>query len=311
MSRSLKVAVVVSIATIGLLYATIEHGRRARASLPLHELPSTARAVLHVDVSALEGTPAAGALLGAMVAEEQLTEIETTCGITPLEALSEITVWVRGPEEQPFQSIGLMLKGRSVDATTLAECHRSLVRARGGSVVRLEAPTGALLTSRDRRSAIGILDDRTVVTGSVRTVAEAMAAHSGLVPSLIERGSIAALWPRLNRNAAVAALLEPPEHWKEALQSVAGLESGRSAFDGARSLGLAIRAGSDRTIEGYVELGDAETARRNVGRMATWLVDPPDSVESPWSDLMRHATVETEGRMLRINLDVSHLAGSR
>lgn len=311
MSRSLKVAVVVSIATIALLYAMIEHGRRARASLPLHALPSTARAVLHVDVSALEGTPAAGALLGAMVSEEQLTEIETTCKITPLDALSEITVWVRGPEEQPFQSIGLMLKGRSVDATTLAECHRSLVRARGGSVVRLDAPTGALLTSRDRRSAIGVLDARTVVTGSVRTVAETMAAQAGLVPALVDRESIAALWPRLNQNAAVAAMLEPPEHWKEALYGIAGLEEGRSPFDGARALGLVIRAGSEGTVEGYVELDDAETARRNAARVQTWLGDPPASVESPWSDVMRHATVETEGRMLRVNLDVSYLAEPR
>ncbi|KPK13742.1 MAG: hypothetical protein AMJ62_14510 [Myxococcales bacterium SG8_38] len=311
MSRSLKVAVVVSMATIALLYAVIEHGRRVRASLPLHELPTTARAVLHVDISALEKTPAARALLGALVAKEQLTEIEATCGIAPLQSLSEITVWVRGPEEQPFQSIGLMLKGRSVEATALAECHRSLVRARGGSVVRLDAATGALLTSRDRRSAIGLLDDRTVVTGSVRTVAEAMAARSSLVPALIERASIAELWPRLSRNAAVAAVLEPPEHWKEALESVAGLEPGRSVLEGARALGFAIRSGSEGAVEGYVELVDAETARRNAARMEAWIGDPPASVEPPWSDLMRHATVETEGRMLRINLDVSNLAGSR
>ena len=163
-SRSLKVAVVVSMAMAVLLFAVVQRGRTLRASRALHELPSTARAVLRIDPRALERTMAAKALLDAFAAEERLSEIEVTCALDPLAALSEATVWVRGPDAQPFQSIGLMLRGRTLGAATLAECHRLLVEGRGGSIVRLEGPAGPFLASRDRRSAIAVLDDRTIVT---------------------------------------------------------------------------------------------------------------------------------------------------
>ena len=116
--------------------------------------------MLRIDTRALERTAAAKMLIGAFVGEEQLSEIEAICGLDPLAALSEATVWVRGPEDQPFQSIGLMLRGRAADAATLAECHRLLVETRGGSIVRLEGPAGpfwraVIAGARSRCSMIG------------------------------------------------------------------------------------------------------------------------------------------------------------
>jgi hypothetical protein len=311
MSRSLKVGVTVSLAMVALLYGLIEHGRSMRATLPLRQLPSTARAVLRIDTSALLDTPAAEVLVGAFVGEKQLTEIEKTCGIAPLEALSDIVVWVRGPDDQPFQSIGLMLRGRSANASKLAECHRLLVSARGGSVVRLDAPVGPLLASRDRRSAIALVDDRTVVTGSVRTVAETMEVEQGIVPPLLDRAPIASLWRRLAPQAAVTGVLEPPPHWREALQNLGRIGDQESALEGVRALGFAIPSGSQRRVEAQVDFIDAETARRDQSAIETWLHHPPDSVATPWADVMRSARVQAEGATVRISLDVSALGQVR
>ncbi|MGB5696253.1 MAG: hypothetical protein WBM46_11405, partial [Polyangiales bacterium] len=181
MTRSIKVAAVVTMAMAGLLFATVQRGRVLQGTRTLRELPSTARAVLRIDTRALERTEAANTLIGTFVPKEQLSEIEAVCGLDPLTALSDVTIWVRGSDDQPLQSIGLMLRGRMVDAVALAECHRLLVEARGGSVVRLDGPAGAFLASQDRRSAVALLDDRTIVTGSVSTVAEAMAVRRGTV----------------------------------------------------------------------------------------------------------------------------------
>lgn len=311
MSRSLKVAVVVSIATVALLYGAIEHGRRIREQEPLHELPSTARAVLRIDTGSLRHTPAAAALFHALGPEEQLTEIEATCGIAPLDALSDIVLWVRGPDDQPFQSIGLMLTGRTADATALAECHRSLVEDRGGSVVRLDGPTGSLLTSRDRRSAIALLDQRTIVTGSVRTVAETLEVARGSAPALVVRAPIAELWRRISRDAAVSTVLEPPEHWREALQNLDSRGQDRPALEGIRMIGLRIRSGSERMIEVELYFVEPDTARRSAAQIEGWLRNPPDSVEPPWIDVLTTATVKAEGQTISISLDVSALAKTR
>jgi len=310
-SRSLKVATVVSIAMVGLLLATMHYGRTLRASQALRELPSTARAVLRIDTRALERTAAAKTLVHAFVAEEQLSEIETICGLDPLTALSEATVWVRGPEDQPFQSIGLMLRGRAADAATLAECHRLLVEARGGSIVRLEGPAGPLLASRDRRSAIALLDDRTIVTGSVKTVAEAMAVRHGTAPALMERPRIARLWPQVNAGASVAAVLDPPEHWKSALERVAKLGDQASAMQGLQSIALSVESGSVQTVDVYIDVTDAELATQDAALIRVWAASPPDSVQPPWTDVLRSARVQVRKRTIVVTLDVSSLSEAR
>ena len=311
MTRSLKVAAVVSIAMASLLFAAMRYGRTLRASQALRELPSTARAVLRIDTRALEQTPAAKALIEAFVAEEQLSEIQTICGLDPLAALSEATIWVRGPEDQPFQSIGLMLRGRAADAETLAECHRLLVETRGGSIVRLETPSGPVVASRDRRSAIALLDDQTIVTGSVSTVAEAVAVRRGTVPALLERPRIATLWPRVNAGASVAAALDPPEHWKSALERVAKLGDEASAMQGLQSIGLSVESGSARTVVVYIVVNDADLATEDAAVIRAWAASPPKSVQPPWTDVLRSACVQVRERTIVVTLDVSSLWGTR
>lgn len=310
MSRSLKVGVTVSLATAALLYGAIEHGRHMRADLPLRELPATTRAVLRIDTSALRRTPAAETLFASIVGQEQLTEIEKTCGIVPIEALSDIIVWVQGPDDQPFQSIGLLLRGRTVDASKLAECHRLLVEARGGSVIRLDAPMGALLASRDRRSAIALLDDRTAVAGSVRTVTETLQVERGVVTPLRDRAALASLWRRMGRDAAVAAVLEPPAHWREALQEL-GQVGSQSALEGMRALGCSIPTGSQNTIETQIDFVSSEAAREDVSFVERWLHDPPESIGAPWSEVLRSARVRATGPTIRISFDLSALAKLR
>jgi hypothetical protein len=310
-TRSLKVATVVSIAMAGVLLGAMQYGRTLRASQALRELPSTARAVLRIDTRALERTAAAKALVEAFVAEQQLSEIQTICGLDPLTALSDATIWVRGPEDQPFQSIGLMLRGRAADATALAECHRLLVETRGGSIVRLEGPSGPVLASRDRQSAIALLDDRTIVTGSIGTVAEAMAVRRGTAPALVERPSIASLWPRVNARASVAAALDPPEHWKSALERVAKLGDEASAMQGLQSIGLSVASGSARTVDVYIDVHDADLATQDAAVIRAWAASPPKSVQPPWTDVLRSARVQVRERTIVVTLDVSSLSETR
>jgi hypothetical protein len=310
-SRSLKVAAVVSIAMAGLLFAAQRHGRTLRASQTLQELPSTARAVLRIDTLALERTAAARALIAAFVPEEELSEIEAVCGLDPLTALSEVTVWVRGPEEQPFQSIGLMLKGRTVDAEALAACHHLLVGKRGGSTIRLDGPAGPLLASPDRRSAIALLDDHTIVTGSVRTVTEAIAVRRGSAPALVERPRIAALWTQVSAGTSIAAILYPPEHWKSALERVAKLGEAASPLKGAQTIALSVASGSEQTVDLYIDIADVELAERDAELIRAWTVSPPASVEPPWTDLLRSARVRVRERTIVVTLDVSSLSKAR
>ena len=267
--------------------------------------------MLRIDTQALEHTPAAKALLDALVPEEQLSEIEAICGPDPLASLSEATLWVRGPEEQPFQSIGLMLRGRGADAAALAECHRLLVGTRGGSLVRVEGPSGPVLVSRDRRSAIALLDDRTIATGSFRTVSEILAVRHGTAPALVERSRIAALWPRVNAGASVAAVLDPPEHWKSALERVAKLGAETSALQGLQSIALSVESGAARTVDLYIDVVDAKLAAQDGALIRAWVASPPESVEPPWTDVLRSARVNVRGRTIAVTLDVSSLSGAR
>lgn len=308
MSRSLTVAAATSLVVVALLYALLERGRSLRADRALRDLPRTARVVLHIDAAALERTPAARTLLAAFIADEQLSEIEASCGLNPLSALSEATVWVRGPEDQPFQSVGLMLRGRSVDAATLADCHRLLVEARGGSVVRLDAPIGPMLTSKDGRSAIALIDERTVVTGAAATVAEAVAVHRELMPSLLERPRMAALWPKVSRSAGIAAALDPPEHWRSALERVAKLGEEASVLDGLEALGASVQTGSRHTVSVYIDVADANRAAENAKLIQAWAAAPPGDVQPPWIDVLSSARVQVRGSTILVALDVSSLS---
>ncbi len=311
MSRSLTVAALVSIAMAGLLFAAMQHARTLRERRLLDQLPSTARALLRIDTAALERTAAAKTLLDAFVADEQLSEIEVVCGLDPIQALSEISVWVRGPDDQPFQSMGLMLRGRGVDATTLADCHRALVEGRGGSIVRLDGPAGPWLASRDQRSAIAVLDGQAVITGSVRTVAEALAVQRGTAPALVERHGVAALWPTLSSASSIAAVLEPPDHWMSALGRVPQLLDVPLEIEAVRTFGLSVESGSAQTVKLYIAFSNAQLASRDAERIRAWCAAPPQTVEPPWRKVLKSARVQARERTIEVTLDVSSLSAAR
>jgi len=310
-SRSLKVAALVSISMAALLFAAMQHARTLGANRVLQQLPSTARAVLRIDTNALEHTSAAKMVLAAFVADEQLSEIEAVCGLDPIQALTDVTAWVRGPDEQPFQSTGLMLRGRTVDAATLAECHRLLVEIRGGSIVRIDSGAGPLQASRDRRSAIGLLDDRTIVTGSVRTVAEALAVQRGSVPALAEQPRMAELWRKVSTGAGIVAILDPPAHWKSALQRVVKLDDEASAIERADTFALSVEAGSAQTLEVHIDVIDEGLAEHDAELIRAWVASPSDAVEPPWTELLQSAQVRVRGRTIVVTLDVSSLSDAR
>lgn len=291
----------------GLLFAAMQHAKTLRANRVLHQLPSTARAILRIDAASLEGTAAAKTLLAAFVAEEQLSEIEAVCALDPIEALSEIIVWVRGPDDQPFQSIGVMIQGRAASAETLAACHRALVEGRGGSIVRLDGPAGPMLTDLDQRSAIAVIDDRTIIAGSVTTVAEAIAVRRGTAPALIERRRIAARWPLLNPGSSISAILEPPDHWMSALERVTKRLDGPSALEGAQTIGLSVESGSAGTVKLYIDVSNAKLAVQDAERIRHWIASPPKNVEPPWTNVLQSALVLARGRTIELTFDVSSL----
>jgi hypothetical protein len=303
----MKVAALAATAMVLAIYAALMQGRAARATRALHVLPSTTRAVSWVDSRMLSRSAAARALLGAFVPEEQLSEIEIICGIDPIADLAEATLWVRGSEREPFQSFGLMLRGARVDAAQIADCHEKLVNARGGSVARLDAPTGPLLASNDLGSAIALVDDRTVVTGAARTVAEAMAVHHSLLPSLSERPAIAGMWPRVRARSAIAAALELPSHWQAALRQITAFEAVSSALHGVDAIGLAARLAERPVAEVHLHAATAELAAESAALIRTSAANPPDGIESPWDELLRSAKVDLDGQYIVVHVDLSSL----
>ncbi len=279
-----------------------------RANRLLHQLPRTARAILRIDAASLADTAAARTLLGAFVADQQLSEIEAVCALNPIEALSEVIVWVRGPDDQPFQSIGVMLQGRDASATAMATCHRALVEGRGGSVVRLDGPAGPMLANLDQRSAISVVDDRTIIAGSVTTVTEAIAVRRGTAPALVERDLIAARWPVLSRGSSISAILEPPDHWMSALERVMQRSGGPSALEGAQTIGLFVESGSARAVTLSIDVSSAELAAQDAERIRHWIAAPPESVEPPWTNVLQSARVSARERTIEVTVDVSSLS---
>jgi len=310
-SRSLKVAAVVSISMAGLLFAAMQHAKTLRGNRLLHQLPSTARAILRIDAASLEDTAAAKTLIAAFVADEQLSEIEAICALDPMKALTEVIVWVRGPDDQPLQSIGVMLQGRAASAATLAACHRALVEGRGGSIVRIDGPAGPMQANLDQRSAIAVIDDRTIIAGSVTTVKEAIAVRRGTAPALVERGRIAERWPLLSRGSSISAILEPPDHWMSALERVAKRSDGPSALEGAQTIGLFVESGSAGTVTLSIDVGSVELAAQDAERIRDWIASPPENVEPPWTNVLHSARVAARERTIEVTVDVSSLSTAR
>ena len=307
MSRTAALACAVGVLTVAGIYLAVERGRTLRASSELRELPSSARVVLAIETAALRGSASAGVLVSAFIDESSLSDIESTCGLDPLDDLAELVLWVRGSERKPLESFGVQLEGSGADAKTIAECHASLVGSRGESVVRVEASTGPLLASEDRRSAVALVDDRTVVTGSVQTVAEAMAVRRGLLPALAERNAVADVWPDLRRDAAVAAIVDFPAHWKTALARVAPFDEAPQLLDDVVTLGLSAPTGPETNVVLRLDMREPEVAESTAAQIRTWATEPPEGVSPPWTTVLASARVRVDGRAVSITLDVSGL----
>lgn len=300
MSRSLTIGVAAALGVAALIAGAIREGRERATIQTLAVLPSTARAVFRVDLDGLAAVVADSDLLSGFAAEAPRRDIEETCGLDPLVDLREVTLWVRGPDDRPLESFGLMLEGRTVGAPELAECHKRLVERRGDDVVRIEAPSGALLSSRDRASAIGVIDARTVVTGSPRAVAEALAARRGLVPTLNERVSLIDLWTSVGRGAAITAVVEPPEHWRAALDRVGTLGSDGSPFAGVDAIALGAFHDAEPNMRVVAVFDTPAQAAASAQRLAAWADDPPASVVPPWNDVLGSAQVSEEGSRVEL-----------
>jgi len=305
-TRTAAVACTVGLLTAAGIFLAVQRGRTIRAARALAELPSTTAIVLAFDTEAIQRSASAKALIGAVLDEAQLSDIETTCQLDPIRDLSEVVVWVRGTERNPLESFGAQLEGRTVDARTIAACHASLVGARGDTVVRVESPTGPLLASEDRRSAVAVVDPRTVVAGSVQTVAEVMAVRRGIVPALRERDDFAELWPATRRDAALAAVAQVPEHWKAALARVAPFDEEPELIEAVRTIAMSAKTGAEPIVTLRVDTDTPTSAEAVAERIRAWAAGQPDGVE-PLSSLLQSARVRLAGSAVFVTLDVSAL----
>jgi hypothetical protein len=186
-----------------------------------------------------------------------------------------------------------------------------LVASRGGDVVRLDAPTGPLLASDDRRSAVALVDERTVITGSVETVAEVMAVSRGLLPALEERKPIAALWEDISAGSAIAAVVEPPEYWRTALTRVLATNEEDPVSDEVEAVGLAVGRKTGNAAEVRVRTFTSAGAGRVASKLAEWVASPPPGVEAPWDGVLRSGEVSQDGRDVLLRVDVTSLAEPR
>ncbi|MBW2225103.1 MAG: hypothetical protein JRF54_12990, partial [Deltaproteobacteria bacterium] len=110
---------------------------------------------------------------------------------------------------------------------------------------------------------------------------------------------------------SVAAALEPPKHWKAALERVATLGDQASAMQGLRSIGLSVQSGSTQTLVVYIDVDDADLAAQGATVIRAWAMSPPKSVQVPWTDVVRSARVQVRERTIVVTLDVSSLAEAR
>ena len=153
MRRAIHVAIPTALATLLLLWFLVEEGRTARAERLLHQLPATAKAVVRVDVRSLARDESMLALFDALTGQGELSTIQVECDIDPRTTIDELVVWAGGPDDRPFQTVGLLITGGSIDAERFAQCYRTLVEARGSQVTRLTATNRVVLGSTDGPTA--------------------------------------------------------------------------------------------------------------------------------------------------------------
>lgn len=297
----------VAVATAALLILLVTRGHTARSERVLRQLPETAQAVLHVDVPAIADSASASILIDTIAGDRGLGEVETVCGFDPRVGLDQVTVWAGGPEGEPFRSIGLLLRGRTVDAEDLAHCYRAVVEARGSAVVRDMTVAGPWLRSRDGLSALAEVDSRTVVTGSTSTVDEFLAVKAGAVPSLIHDPVFSNLWRRSGPGGAIRGVFVAPPRWQSAFERIGTVGAKASALTGVEALGFGTRADPPTSVTLWLDIDDPTIARRDAALLDVWVSAPPDEVEEPWRTVVSSTRVDVDDDWITLISDLEGL----
>ena len=292
---------------LAALGALFDHGRRLGARRALYLIPDTARAVLRIDTEALARSEAGQALVAQLVPERELSELEAHCGLQPLTDFRELTIWGGGPDGRSFRSVGLLLRARDADAETLAECYRTLVEARGGTLIRTQTPSGPVLASSDGRSAFARVGAERVVTGSPSTVAELLAVVRGEARPLAKQRDFLKLWSSLGGDGAITGVFLPPQSWRSALERAGRIGAGVSAVSGVEAVGLVTGVPKQREAKLLLRTSDQDTARRDATLIEVWASDPPDTLPKGWAVAIRSAEISVEANVITVTVDLSRL----
>ena len=307
MSRSWTVGIAATVATGALIYTGVVAGRRIRAEHVLSELPVETGAVARIEVAALRDNAAARGLLDALVPSDQISEIEAICRFQPLVELREVVVWAQRSEHGSMGLIGLVVRGGDrIDADALAQCHASLVRERGGSVVRVDMRDGPLLKNPRDGSAIAPIAPDSVVAGSERTVRRFLSVRDKSGAALSSRVDMTARWVRESAGAPIAALVDLPESWREAIPRLAGDNAQVSALlASVRSVALSARGRPSLQMRLSAELSSADDASTGALLLEAWRRAPPETLEPVWLELLHRAQVTTDETILAIETPVT------
>lgn len=304
MRRAIQVAIPTALATLALLWFLVEQGRTNETERVLGQLPSTAKAVVRVNVASIAEEPAWRSRLDALLGEDQWSDIEAECGIDPTTALDELVLWAGGPDDEPFQTLGLLIRGSSIDAEGFAQCYRQLVEARGSEVTRLPTARVPVLGSTDGRSALAEVDDHTVVTGSASTVAEFLAVAGESAPSLEKSPEFESMWSRAHGGVITGAFIAPPR-WQTAIARIGAINEDASALEGVEAIGLRTDPRAPGVLTLLFDVRDEGTARRDAALIEVWAQSNPDTVPASWRDALRAADVSATGTELRVALDLA------
>ncbi|MEM7137822.1 MAG: hypothetical protein AAF500_14655 [Myxococcota bacterium] len=299
MTRSIKVALLVAGATVAVIVLLARHGHLEQSRRILTQLPRTAVAVVRIDGSAMARGPTGPYLLDSFSLDAGLDEIAIACELDPRTSIEELTIWAGGAEGEPLSSVGLLLRGRDVDAEALARCYQALVEDRGSAIDRRMTPAGPVLVSQDGRSALAAVDHRTVVTGSGSTVTEFLAAASGKAPTLVEDPRFKALWSTVGA-APVAGVFVAPPRWRDALARLGAIGDRASALADVEAVGFTLGAPSNGALVVWIDVDNPATAEQNATLMKVWAESPPDQAPAALIDVVQHAEIETLGNRIRV-----------
>ena len=74
---------------------------------------------------------------------------------------------------------------------------------------------------------------------------------------------------------------------------------------------MSVPSGSEQTVDVYIDVANTDLATRDAALIRAWAASPPDSVEPPWTEVLRSARVQVHERTIVVTLDVSSLSEAR